>query len=117
VAGGSIYFVTLSGYCYYTPGGVSCLYSATTDIYQCPTAGGTATLYATDRAPYALATDGTDVFWTNDVPAGTVVACAAGATCASPRTLASGQLHPKSIAVNSSRVFWATTTQIESVLR
>ncbi len=97
-AGGYVYFT--SGY---TPG----------TIYQCLAAGGgSPTVYATDTQPYGLATDGTNLYWTNYAGSASVATCAVGATCTSPRTVASGQDYPTSIAVNAASVFWITETDI-----
>ena len=103
--------VQAGGYVYFTSGYVS------TSIYQCPVTGGSPTVFATDVAPYGLATDGANLYWTNYTTGGSVVACAAGESCASPRTVASGQDYPQAIAVNSTRVFWATTADIYSAVK
>jgi hypothetical protein len=82
-------------------------------IYECPSDGsGAPSVYVTDVAPYGLATDGTRLFWTSYVSSGTVASCAASATCASAKTIASGQDEPLAIAVNGTAVFWTTSTAV-----
>jgi hypothetical protein len=101
--------VVTDGYVYFTTG-----YDPNS-IYQClASGGGTPTVYATDAAPYGLATDGANLYWTNDLGDGTVATCAVGASCTSARTVASDQDYPQSIAVNASSVFWSTSTAIYS---
>jgi hypothetical protein len=84
------------------------------EIYDCPTAGGTTTtIYVKDLAPYALASDGTNLYWTNyRDQGGSVVTCALGKECTSPFTVASNQDGPFAIAANATSVFWSTSTSI-----
>jgi hypothetical protein len=103
VAGGSyIYFTT---------------YNAPLSIVQCPIAGGKALVYAKDVAPYGLAADDSYLYWTNNTTSGTVKACALGASCTTASTVASGQPYPQAIAVNSTSIFWATTSEIYSATK
>ena len=84
-----------------------------TSIYQCPAGGGgSPSVYATDVAPYGLATNGTSLYWTNYIASGTVASCVLGATCAAPSTIASAQDQPLAIAVNSKNVYWTTSTAV-----
>ena len=84
-----------------------------TSIYQCPSAGGgSPSVFATDVAPYGLATDGTSLYWTNYVASGAVASCALGATCSAPSTIASAQDQPHAMAVNSKSVYWTTITAV-----
>jgi len=102
---GNVYFTTFSGF-------------STTSIYQCPTTGGTKpTIYATDVAPYGLAADAMFLYWTNDIAPGNVSACALGTTCPVFSTVATGQNSPSAIAVNSTTIFWTTTSAIYSATK
>jgi hypothetical protein len=85
-----------------------------TSIYQCATSGSSGiTRFIQDYAPYALATDGANLYWTNYVPTtGTVATCALGATCTAPQTVAANQDSPFAIAANASSVFWSTTSVV-----
>ena len=69
-------------------------------------------VYVMDVAPHGLATDGKTLFWTSYVSSGRVASCAASATCASAKTIASGQDEPLAIAVNGTTVFWTTSTAV-----
>ena len=96
--------VVAGGYAYFTSE------DDPSSIYQCPTSGmGSPSLYLHDYAPYALATDGQDLYWTNYVPGtGTVATCAVGPKCTSPFTVADNQDSPYAIAASPSSVFWTT---------
>jgi hypothetical protein len=107
-AGGSVYF---------TYDFSSSHTSTKTGIYRCPATGGGVTTYALDAAPYGLAVDATNLYWTNATTSGDVVTCALGPSCTSPRTVATGQSDPRAIAVNSKSVFWATDTSILSAAK
>ncbi len=89
-----------------------------THIFECPSfGGGSPSVYFTDVAPAVLATDGADLFWTNDTASGSVEHCALGDTCASATTLAAGQSDPNTVALNTKRVFWSTKGAIYSTLK
>jgi hypothetical protein len=99
--------VVTPAYVYFTT------YSDPNSVYQCGSGGGTSpTVYATDENPYGLATDGTYLYWTNNVEPGAVVACALGATCESPNSVATNQNAPNAIAVNSTNVYWTTASAV-----
>jgi hypothetical protein len=99
--------VVTSEYVYFTT------YNDPSSVYQCEAGGGSSpTIYATDDNPYGLATDGTYLYWTNNIAPGAVVACALGATCESPRSVATNQNAPNAIAVNATNVYWTTSTAI-----
>jgi hypothetical protein len=100
--------VVVGGYAYFTSP------NDPTSIYQCATTGVTLpTRYIQDYAPLTLATDGTNLYWTNYVSGtGTVATCALGATCTSPFTIAINQDGPFVIAANATSVFWATSSAI-----
>jgi hypothetical protein len=103
--------VVTDGYVYFTSG------DSGNTVSQCPVVGGPASTFATDASPYGLATDGANLYWTNYTYDGTVAVCAVGATCVSPRTVASDQNYPQAVAVNSTSVFWTTTTNIYSAVK
>jgi hypothetical protein len=101
----NVYFTSYSGF-------------STNHIYQCPTTGGTKpAIYATDVAPYGLAADAMFLYWTNDIAPGNISACALGTTCPVYSTVATGQNTPSAIAVNSTTIFWTTTTAIYSATK
>ena len=106
--GGAVSLVVAGGYAYFTT------QADASAIYQCSTSGvATASLFLRDYAPYALATDGTNLYWTNYVPTtGTVATCAVGAKCTAPLTVASMQDAPFAIAANATSVYWSTSTAI-----
>jgi hypothetical protein len=83
-------------------------------IYRCAASGGgDASVYLQDLQPYALASDGANLYWTNYVSGpGSVVTCALGATCGSPFTVASNQDHPFAIAANAKSVYWSTASKV-----
>jgi hypothetical protein len=70
-------------------------------------------VYVEDYAPYALATDGSFVYWTNYAPVtGTIAVCTVGPTCTAPMTVADNQDAPFAIAANAKSVFWSTETHV-----
>lgn len=85
-----------------------------TSVYQCAASGGSDTaVYIQDLQPYALASDGANLYWTNYVDGpGSVVTCALGAVCQDPLTVASSQESPFAIAANSTSVYWSTASSI-----
>jgi hypothetical protein len=91
-----------AGYAFFTFG------SGDNQIHWCPVSGGNVGLYVTDYAPYDLATDGANLYWTNYVPStGTIAGCAVNYECKKPFTVASGQDSPYALAVTSKGVYWA----------
>jgi hypothetical protein len=99
VAGGYVYFTTSAD---------------ATSVYDCPAPGaGVASVYIRDLQPYALASDGANLYWTNYVYGpGSVVTCALGATCDSPFTVAPSQDNVFAVAANAKSVYWATASKI-----
>jgi hypothetical protein len=99
--------VVTPAYVYFTT------YDDPSSIYQCASGGGTEpSVYASDDNPYSLATDGTNLYWTNDIPGGNVVTCPLGATCESPHSVATNQNYPNAIAVNATSVYWTTNSNV-----
>ncbi len=96
------------GYAYFTTSGEP------TSVYRCATSGAKeASVYVEDLQPYALASDGANLYWTNYVYGpGSVISCALGATCENPVTVASNQESPFAIAANAKSVYWATPSSI-----
>jgi hypothetical protein len=99
VAAGNVYFTTGA---------------EPTSIYRCKASGGgDASVYLQDLQPYALASDGANLYWTNYVSGpGSVVTCALGATCRSPFTVASNQENPFAIAASANSVYWSTASKV-----
>ena len=84
-----------------------------TKITACAASGSSnAWTYVEDLEPYALATDGENLYWTNYQAEGNVVTCALGKECTSPFTVASNQTSPFAIVANGSSVFWSTQSSI-----
>jgi hypothetical protein len=99
VAGGYVYFTTSAD---------------ATSVYDCPAPSvGVASVYIRDLQPYALASDGANLYWTNYVYGpGSVVTCALGPTCDSPFTVAPNQDNVFAVAANAKSVYWATASKI-----
>jgi hypothetical protein len=79
------------------------------NVYSCPltASGATATVYYTDPSdPLGLASDGTNLFWTEYEASGAILKCALGATCATPTTLVSGLKDPSGIVATATQIFW-----------
>ncbi len=103
--------VASGSYVYFTSGDDS------SSIYECPAGGGTATIFASDEFPFALAADSANLYWTNADGAGVIGTCPLGATCTGSRTVASNQDRPNAIAVNATTVYWTTQTAIRSAAK
>jgi hypothetical protein len=58
------------------------------------------------RAPWGVALDANDVYWTNESD-GTVMKCPKS-NCSQPTTIATGQQRPRGIALSQNAVFWAS---------
>jgi hypothetical protein len=65
-----------------------------------------ATPFVTDTYPYAVATDGANVYWASGLSNGAILqrSAAGGATI----TLATNQYYPNAIAVDATNVYWTT---------
>jgi hypothetical protein len=92
--------------------GTHVYWTAGSAIMKVPVGGGAATTLATGQSASAIAIDTTSVYWPN-VAEGTImkVSLAGGA----PTTLASGQTDPIAIAVDATRVYWTTQSNVMSV--
>jgi hypothetical protein len=103
----------VGSYVYFTSSGTH------DSIYECLAAGGgSPERYIRDYSPYALATDGTNLYWTNYVPVtGTVATCALGATCVSPFTVAPRQDAPLALAASATTVYWTTSSSVVEARR
>ena len=64
------------------------------------------TLASGQERPYALAVDATNVYWVNNVAAGSVMKVPIGG--GTPTTLASGQMDPFGLAIDSTAAYWTT---------
>jgi hypothetical protein len=94
IAGGNLYFTS--------PASIHVCSLATSDV--------AATVFIADTdTPTGLASDGTDLYWTDDVTAGAIKKCALGTTCATATTLVSGVKNPNGIAVSSTQVYFTST--------
>lgn len=76
--------------------------------------GATPKTYFSDTEPFGLATDGTDLYWTNNIAGGKIQKCALGATCASP-TLVTTADTPTFIAVDAMHTYWVGGSTITGV--
>ena len=70
------------------------------------TPGGKADAFFAKGSATGLATDGTDLYWTDSQDGGAIMKCALGTTCVSPTTLWSGVKAPGSIAVSDTQVYY-----------
>jgi hypothetical protein len=94
IVGGNLYFTS--------PG---------TAVHVCSLSspGAAAAVYFADKnAPTGLATDGTNLYWTENETAGAILKCALGTSCASPTTVVSGVKNPVSIAVSATSMYWTS---------
>jgi hypothetical protein len=77
-------------------------------VHVCPiaTPGSAATAYYSDpKGPAGLATDGTDLYWTENHPSGGLVKCALGTKCTSPTVIASDVKSPFGIALGKKEIY------------
>lgn len=67
---------------------------------------------------WAIALDGTNVYWTiNMSTGGSVKKCAIAGCNNNPTILASGQSGPNAIAVNGDDVFWTNSTGLQAIMK
>jgi hypothetical protein len=73
-----------------------------------------ATTYYADSDAFGLATDGTNLYWTNE-SLGAVRKCALGASCASPTNVALGIDTPTFIAVDDNHTYWIAGSNTQAI--
>jgi hypothetical protein len=84
------------------------------DIVRIPL-GGTATpLVTAEKKPLSIMVDATGIYWANNGN-GTIRKLSPGATV--PVTLVSGQTMTRSLAMNSTSIFWQTSTTVMRLAR
>jgi hypothetical protein len=82
-------------------------------IYVCPKTGcesGATVLATATLRPTSIATDGTDVYWTeasDEASAGSIRKCSVDGCDNNPTTLADGLARPISIALDATHIYWA----------
>jgi hypothetical protein len=88
-----------------------------TSIYSCPTSASDADLavFARGDGLYGLAADETSLYWAEG--SGVIGVCPLGPSCMGGRAVASSQNGPQLVAVNSTAVFWTTSTGIFSAAK
>ncbi len=87
-------------------GAAGVYWSSMTGLAQLPLGGGSTTPITAVGEPWGIATDATDVYWTN-YGTGDIEKMPSGG---GPMvTLASGQFNPSAIAVDATRVYWINT--------
>ena len=115
-ANGNVYWTATNFFGFGGSGVYTCPAAPTSG--QCPDPGdgvtnpGNTFSPATTVAAAGIATDGTDLYWTDDGPPGAVYKCALGTTCASATTvvtLGSGAA-PGLIAVDTKHTYWIDST-------
>jgi hypothetical protein len=62
-----------------------------------------------ENNPAAIAVDATNVYWANQVNAGTIKECLIGGCGGAGITLVTGQFQPSAIAAKSGNVYWTTS--------
>jgi hypothetical protein len=79
-------------------------------VFQCPLvncSGNVMTIAANQNLPKRIATDGKNVYWTNE-GSNTVMKAPVGGGAA-PTVIASGEVSPYNIAVDDTSVYWTST--------
>ncbi len=76
--------------------------------------GALTTLAANQDQPFAIATNGSSVVWTDEGNSGSVMKVDVGG--ASPVTLASGESTPAAIAIDQANVYWVTIGDSKAVM-
>ena len=79
-------------------------WTTSTDVMSYSGAG--AQTFAANQYPYAVATDGTNVYWTSGLSNGAVMQ--QSTTGGSPIAIATNQYYPNTIAIDASNVYWTT---------
>jgi len=91
--------------------GTDVYFTASGAVHTCSlsTSGVTAGVYIKDKnAPFGLATDGTDLYWTDNKASGAIMKCALGSSCASATTVTNAK-NPKGIALSATDVYFTST--------
>jgi hypothetical protein len=98
-----------------------------TSVFSCAVSatGATAKTYVLDtNGPMGLASDGTDLYWTDPgsggsssgsssgpkMGGGSIMKCALGATCAKATTVLTDLVLPDGIAVSATQIYWTSTS-------
>ena len=114
---GIVQLIVAGGFVYFTDGEAT--------VFSCPTtaSGASASVFVSDSGgPFGLASDGTDLYWTDHTYlalSGSIMSCALGATCATSGSivLSDADNAPAAIAVTATHIYWAGTTATGSVVQ
>jgi len=69
-----------------------------------------AVFYADKNTPTGLASDGTNLYWTESTAGGAIMKCALGTSCATPTMVTSAKF-PVGIAVNATDIYYTSTAE------